>query len=179
MPPGWLLGGVLAVLALAGGVLAGQHWAQPNAARPDTGTHAPGFSLPDTQAAFHSLADHAGDLVLVNFWATWCPPCRKEIPMLIALQTAYAERGFQVLGIALDEAAAVQAYAERVGMNYPALFTGPAEGFDLMDAYGAQLGGLPFNVLVNPQGQIVYRHEGALTRDMLEPLLLEHLPAKG
>lgn len=176
-PGKWLLVLAVAILALAGGVVAGQHWTQRATGPADTA--APAFQLPDTAANMHALADHAGELVLVNFWATWCPPCRKEIPMLIELQQAYGPQGFQVLGIALDEAAAVGDYARRSGMNYPALLAGPAEGFDLMDAYGAQLGGLPFNALVSPQGQIVYRHEGALTREMLEPLLLEHLPVAG
>ena len=165
-----------AIAALAGGVYLQQHLAAQRAGAVATAPSvAPDFSLLDITGAEHSLAKHHNKLVLVNFWATWCPPCREEIPLLIELQAKHADDGFQVLGIALDQADKVASYAEQIGMNYPAIIAPPAQGFDLMDAYGAQVGGLPFNVLVDTKGQIVFRHEGALTRDQLQPLLNQYL----
>ena len=165
-----------AIAALAGGVYLQQHLAAQRAGAVATAPSvAPDFSLLDITGAEHSLAKHHNKLVLVNFWATWSPPCREEIPLLIELQAKHADDGFQVLGIALDQADKVASYAEQIGMNSPAIIAPPAQGFDLMDAYGAQVGGLPFNVLVDTKGQIVFRHEGALTRDQLQPLLNQYL----
>lgn len=168
-----------AIGALAGGVWLQQHLAAQHASVDATApSPAPEFALTDISGQPQSLAAHRGKLLLVNFWATWCPPCREEIPLLIDMQTQHGESGLQVIGIALDQADKVTAYAAQMGMNYPAVIAPPAQGFDLMDAYGAQVGGLPFNVLVDTEGQIVFRHEGALTREQLEPLLQRHLDAQ-
>lgn len=161
--------------ALAGGVVLQQHLASQNAATEAAAAPALDFALADITGAPQSLTAYRGQLVLVNFWATWCPPCREEIPLLIELQAEHAEAGLQVLGVALDQADKVAAYVEQVGMNYPAIVAPPAQGFELMDAYGAKVGGLPFNVLVDGQGQIVFRHEGALTRAQIAPVLTRHL----
>ena len=168
-----------AIAALAGGVFLQQHLAAQRAAvEAQAPTPAPEFALTDINGQPQSLAAHRGKLVLVNFWATWCPPCREEIPLLIDMQAQHGEAGFQVIGIALDQAEKVAPYAAQIGMNYPAVIAPPAQGFDLMDAYGAQVGGLPFNVLVDAGGAIVFRHEGALTREQLEPLLQRYLGAE-
>lgn len=164
-----------AVAALSGGIWLQQHLATQAKEDAAPVAAAVDFALADITGQAQSLAAHRGKLVLVNFWATWCPPCREEIPLLIELQAAHADDGLQVLGIALDQADKVATYVEQVGMNYPAIVAPPAQGFDLMDAYGAQVGGLPFNVLVNAAGQIVYRHEGALTREQIAPVLARHL----
>ena len=165
-----------AIAALAGGVYLQQYLAaQRQATDASAPTPAIDFALTDLDGQPQSLAAHSGKLVLVNFWATWCPPCREEIPLLIELQAEHAESGLQILGIALDQADKVAAYAKQMQMNYPAIIAPPAAGFDLMDAYGAQVGGLPFNVLVNGAGEIVFRHEGALTREQFAPVLTRHL----
>lgn len=166
---------VSAGAALAGGVALQQYLGSVDAETEAPAGPALDFTLADITGEPQSLTAYRGQLVLVNFWATWCPPCREEIPLLIELQAEHAEAGLKVLGIALDQADKVAAYVAQVGMNYPAIIAPPAQGFELMDAYGAKVGGLPFNVLVDGQGQIVFRHEGALTREQIAPVLTRHL----
>ena len=170
---------VLAVVAAALGAFVGTQFKpqQPNTEHNVNKAQAaaPALELPNLSGEPVALADYSGKLVLVNFWATWCPPCRKEIPMLAELQADYADAGFQILGPGLDDRELLAAMAPRLGINYPVLVADPAAGFELMDQFGAQIGGLPFNILVDQQGEIVFRLEGDLKRDEIEPLVRQHL----
>ena len=81
----------------------------------------PEFWLADPQGVRHAIGEWDGKLLVMNFWATWCPPCRHEMPVFMALQKRYASRGVQFLGIAIDDAAKVRAFAAEIGLNYPTL----------------------------------------------------------
>lgn len=165
---------ILIAIAAAVGGFALQRLLQVDtntASAPDGPTALPTFSIPNLGGEPVTPDDFPGRTVLINFWATWCPPCRDEIPELIELQDQYGDEQLQILGIALDDRARVAEYAARMGMNYPVLVVEGAEGFDLMDAYGAQIGGLPFNVMIRPDGTVAMRHEGAVTRQEIESRL--------
>jgi peroxiredoxin len=117
---------------------------------------APAFALTDIRGGKLDLAAYRGKVVLLDFWATWCAPCRTEIPHFISLQDRYGSQGLQVIGISMDDSdkPVKEFYAEHK-MNYPV-----AVGDDkLADAYGGVLG-LPVAFLIDRQGRIVSKHVG-------------------
>lgn len=111
------------------------------------------FALRDLAGKTHSLADYRGKLVLLNFWATWCPPCRKEIPLFIELQRRYQNQGLQIVGISIDNPEAVARYWQEMRINYPLLLADETT-FELMAAYGNRTGGLPYSVLIDANGKV-------------------------
>jgi thiol-disulfide isomerase/thioredoxin len=125
------------------------------------GTPRPEFWLPDPAGVRHGIAEWDGKLLVMNFWATWCPPCLHEIPMFIALQERYGDRGVQFLGVAIDDGDKVRAFAEEIGLNYPTLH-GQLDAIEVMTAYGNKSGGLPYTVVISRAGAIVARHPGVL-----------------
>jgi thiol-disulfide isomerase/thioredoxin len=129
------------------------------------------FDLTDTDGHKHSLAQYKGKWVLVNFWATWCPPCRMEIPDLIAL-AKHDAGNLVVLGIAMDyqDPDKVARFAKSEGINYPIIL-----GTDDTVSQIGRVNGLPTTYLYNPQGKMVAYNVGALTREAVE----NYMAAKG
>lgn len=129
---------------------------------------APSWTLTDLAGKTVSSADYAGKVVVVDFWATWCAPCREEIPGYIALQKKYADQGLVILGVSMDQQGAdvVKPFAENFGINYP-LFMGDAE---LADAFGG-VEYLPTAFLIDRQGQIRHKKIGAMSHEEYEQLL--------
>lgn len=135
----------------------------------------------DLVGGTRSVAEWRGKVVVLNFWATWCAPCREEIPMLIAARERYAGSGVEILGIAIDTAAKVAEYVAQMKIPYPILLAS-ADGLELMRTLGNQASGLPFTVLVDRAGQPVGRKLGALRREDLDSMLaglLAHGPEHG
>src|SRR5581483_2653059 len=125
---------------------------------------APDFVLSDLNGKRLTLAEYKGKVVLLNFWATWCDPCRREIPRFIELQKEYGGRGLQVVGISLDDdAKAVPPFYREYKMNYP-VAVGDAK---LAESFGNILG-LPVNFLVDRDGRIAARHLGEADIPQLE-----------
>jgi thiol-disulfide isomerase/thioredoxin len=122
----------------------------------------PQFQLADRTGQLRSLADWQGKALIVNFWATWCAPCRREIPLLRQLARDHAAEGFQVIGIAVDFRDKVLAYADEMQIDYP-LLIGEQEALDAAAAFGVEAVGLPFTVFSDRQGRIVTSHLGELT----------------
>jgi thiol-disulfide isomerase/thioredoxin len=122
----------------------------------------PQFQLADRAGQMRSLQDWPDRALIVNFWATWCAPCRREIPLLQQLQRDHAAEGFQVIGIAVDFRDKVLAYADEMGIDYP-LLIGEQEALDAAAAFGVATVGLPFTVFSDRQGRIVTAHLGELT----------------
>ena len=167
---------VVAVLgAVAGGFYAwsGQSQAAPEPSRATTdhqsllGQKRPPYTLGDVQGQRVSASSFDGDVVLVNFWATWCSPCRKEMPMLQKLSAAYRDRGLKVVGIALDDVAQARAFAAKLGIDYTIL-VGDADVMAVGIAYGNRAGMLPYTVLIGRDGIVRWTHLGELDRDDLE-----------
>jgi peroxiredoxin len=127
---------------------------------------APAFTLPDVKGAQVSLADLRGKVVLLNFWATWCPPCRREIPDFISLQSQYGAQGLQIVGIGTDEQEKVRAYAEENGMNYPVLFGTD----DVALKYGG-IDAIPTTFVIDREGRIVTKYVGLRSREEFEQVI--------
>jgi thiol-disulfide isomerase/thioredoxin len=127
------------------------------------------FDLVDTNGHKQTLAQYKGKWVLVNFWATWCPPCRVEIPDLIAL-TRNNPKKLVVLGIAMDyqDPKQVSDFVKAKGINYPIIM-----GDDSVVSQIGQVNGLPTTYLYNPQGKMVAYNVGALTREDVENYMAE------
>ena len=118
---------------------------------------APEFALTTLKGQKLDLASYRGKVVLLDFWATWCVPCRSEIPHFVRLQNAYRARGLQIIGISLDDdVAPVRRFYRQFKMNYPVAL-GDAE---LAGRYGGILG-LPVSFLIDRDGRIVSTHKGA------------------
>lgn len=118
---------------------------------------------------------HKGKVVLVNFWATWCGPCVKELPSLIAMQEKYGPQGLQVLGLSIDEVPVTQvaSFAQRNRMNYPVLVVGE----DAMTKWGS-FEAIPMTLLFDRNGKSVWAHEGYASRELFEKHIQAALAAK-
>jgi thiol-disulfide isomerase/thioredoxin len=161
-------------------------WAHPSAARsahpaaakaansPDSGVvlrfakdpmPMPPFLVNDVNGQVISSAALRGKVVIVNFWATWCPPCREEIPELVDLQTRYKDQ-LQIIGVSVDEdvpASAVKHFAEKFAMNFPVVMASPA----LVREYeGASA--LPTNFIINRDGRVVQKHVGVFPEELYD-----------
>lgn len=113
-----------------------------------------------------ALQDLRGRPLLINFWATWCPPCVEELPLLNAFYREHAANGWQILGLAVDKMEPVRAFLARQPLAFPVALAG-MEGLDLSRKLGNQVGGLPFSVLIGADGSILQRKIGKLSeRDL-------------
>lgn len=137
-------------------------------------TYRPGFELPDLAGKMRNLDEWNGNVVVVNFWATWCPPCRREMPDFIELQAMYGSKGLQFIGIALDEAVKVENFIDSMGVEYPILIGGN-KAEEVSAAYGNRFGALPYTALVNRDGMIVATFRGEVSRTQIESLITEYL----
>lgn len=131
------------------------------------GAHRPEFSLPDLDGDPQSISRWKGQVILVNFWATWCPPCRREIPEFVEVYGEHRSDGFVVVGVAVDEREAVRRYVEEMRIPYPQLW-GDADAAELSERYGNRYGALPYSVLIDRSGVVRYIHPGELRRGTLE-----------
>lgn len=111
------------------------------------------FSFPDLDGQVRHMHEWDGQVIMLNFWAPWCPPCKKEIPDFIALQEKYADQGFIVVGVTVDTHENAQLFADSVGINYPILIA-EDEGIELGKHYGNRVGALPFTVFIDREGRL-------------------------
>lgn len=124
------------------------------------------FTVKDIAGKNVHLSQYKGQVVMLNFWATWCGPCRREIPALVALYRDYKDRGFVVLGVSVDsEVPLVKPYARAMKMNYPVLIGAGRKEFS--DAFGPFVG-FPTSVILARDGTVCVRHLGLVSRSLLE-----------
>jgi len=124
------------------------------------------LELPSPTGATLGLRAFHGRPLVVNFWASWCPPCVKEMPDLDRFAKEFAGRGWQVLGIAIDQAEPVQRFLQQTPVSFPIVLAGN-EGLSWVRRLGNPAGGLPFSVQMGADGRIVRRKLGATTFDEL------------
>jgi len=167
---------VVALLGLGGGFILNQWLAQPKLAPAPAvapvmqSEQRPAFTLLDVEDKPRSISDWDGQVILVNFWATWCPPCVREIPAFNKLYETYRDKGFTIIGIALDNKQDVIDFIGPMGVEYPILL-GDQQGIKLTQEYGNRLGVLPFSVIIDRQGQITERHRNEMTFEEAEQLI--------
>ena len=123
------------------------------------------FSLKDINAASVKLSEFKNKVIVLNFWATWCVPCKAEIPDFVDLQTRYGKEGLQVVGVSVDDPlAALTSYTRQVTMNYPVL---QGRGHDaILDAY--LITTVPMTVVIRRDGRVCRTHSGAIAKNALE-----------
>ena len=128
-------------------------------------------SFSDLTDTNRTLRDWQGKVRVVNFWATWCEPCREEIPALQRVQAKFAESGLETIGISIDHADKVQQFARNMAITYP-LLLGDASLIDLARALGNRAGGLPFTLVIDAQGKLLASKLGGITEAQLTEILL-------
>lgn len=155
----WL--GASALAALAGAGLSGCS----RGAEPPAAFWSQSWDKPDGQPL--AAADLRGRPLLVNFWATWCPPCVEELPLLDQFYQSRRAQGWQLLGLAIDQPSAVRTFLARRPLSFPIGLAGLG-GTELSRELGNSNGGLPFSVLFDPAGRLVERKLGRLHAEDLE-----------
>jgi thiol-disulfide isomerase/thioredoxin len=163
-----LLLGVAGIAAAAAGFLAGP--ALLRSGRGGEGELLQSASFPDLEDKTRRLSEWRGKVLVCNFWATWCAPCREEIPMLVAARGKYASRGAEIVGIAIDNGAKVRQFSASFHITYPVLLA-EVNGLDLMRQLGNNGGGLPYTVIADRKGTLVHRKLGALKPGELDAWL--------
>jgi len=144
----------------------------PAASAPETlelANH-PEFTLPDVSGIARNFSEWQGKNRLINFWATWCAPCRREIPLLKAFQDQQSRNGFEVIGIAVDFPEAVAAYAESAQFNYPVL-VGEQDAMAVAESSGIEFIGMPFTMFVASDGEYLSAYIGELHQEHLDTVV--------
>lgn len=158
------------VVALAAGLYFGTRSLAPSAVGDAAATALLGIRLPDASGKEETLGQWKGKVLVVNFWATWCTPCREEMPDFVAAQRDLGGRGLQFVGIAVDEADKVRRFAEEIGLNYPALIGGYG-AIELSQTLGNRVGALPFTVILDRSGKVVHTQLGPLASTKLRSIV--------
>jgi peroxiredoxin len=149
----------------------------PLAPEPDfsvTGQRRPEFSLPDVSGRLRYISEWDGQVLVVNFWATWCPPCLKEVPELVEIQHRFASSGFEVIGIALQKPEELTEFMQAMGMNYTVL-AGEEPVIVIAEKFGNNVGVLPYTAIIDRAGTIVFVRAGPITGEEIEAIITELL----
>jgi len=136
------------------------------------GSTRPEFAMIDINGDMRNISDWEGQVILLNFWATWCTPCLREIPHFIEVQQQLESHGFQIVGIAVDDQDAVREFVDEMSINYP-IMAGEVEAIELSKKYGNSIGGLPYTAFIDRNGIITHTITGELSEERLISILRE------
>ena len=161
----WLYAGVALAAAGGGAVMAWRHL-QPHAQEPGPEANLWGQSFASLEGAPLAMAAFRGRPLLLNFWATWCPPCVEELPLLNRFYGERRAQGWQVLGVAVDQPPAVRKFLEKLPLAYPVAIA-TSGGMQLGRSLGNLQGGLPFTVVFGAEGRIRHRKIGQVRAEDL------------
>lgn len=129
-----------------------------------------GARYADLEGRGRRLLDWKGQVLLCNFWATWCAPCREEVPILVTAKQTWSRSGLEIVGIGVDSAANIREFSKSYRMNYPVLIA-DGTALQLLRKLGNRGGGLPYTVVLDRTGSVTHRHLGAFTEGDLRRLL--------
>lgn len=169
----WITAGAVSVVA-AGAGYGLQAWLGRDAE--SSGTSAAAVEallknpMPDLKGEARTLDSWRGKVLVINFWATWCAPCRKEIPEFIRAQRLRGPRGLQIVGVAFDQPEPAAEFARELNMNYPILIGG-LDTMALMRESGNRAGVLPFTLILDRQSRVVKSHLGVLSEHQIDALI--------
>ena len=169
MRSGWLLASA-ALLALAIGLGFGL-WKTTPGTPEISQDRLYAVKFADLDGKMQQLGNWRGKVLVLNFWATWCPPCREEIPDFVQADAAFRGKGVAIVGIALDERSQVADFAKTFGIQYP-LLLGGMDAYDLAAKLGNTSKGIPFTAIIDRQGKVAYLGVGAVRKKELEKALL-------
>ncbi len=127
----------------------------------------PGFTLKDTDGMVHTSGEWKDKILIVNFWATWCPPCLEEMPTLIDFQTKYSANGVQVIGVAVDNLDQVKSFIATHGINFPVMI-GSDDAIAVAQEMGNRISALPYTAIFDNSGKTLYAQPGKITKEVLE-----------
>lgn len=159
-----------ALAALGAGVWFGRSSLMGPPASGQPATALLGVSLPDPDGREQPLSQWKGKVLVVNFWATWCAPCREEMPMFMRLQQERGAQGIQFVGIAVDSVDKVRQFADELKLNYPTLIGGFG-AMELSKTFGNTIMALPFTVIVDREGRVAHTQLGPLKEPQLSSIL--------
>jgi peroxiredoxin len=171
---------LIAIAGAVGGFLAGG-WLRPlpperiDPKALKVGDNTPSIARPDLDGRTRALEEWRGKLLVLNFWAAWCGPCREEMPLLDQTQRRLAGQGLQIIGVAVDNPAAVREFLDKVPVSYPILIDDPEHGEDLSERFGNSRGVLPYTVLIGRDGRVLARRFGNFSEKSLDQWLSSHL----
>jgi peroxiredoxin len=161
-----LMLGAAGVAAAAAGAVAGALALQSRSGAADLLA----ARYPDLEGRVHRLIDWRGKVLLCNFWATWCAPCREEVPVLVSAKREWGRHGLEVVGIGVDSADKMREFSITHKINYPVLVA-DASALGLVRKLGNRAGGLPYTVVLDATGAVVRRHLGAFSAPDLRKVL--------
>jgi thiol-disulfide isomerase/thioredoxin len=157
---------IAALIALGGGIIARHFLSSPTVQTSQAASPLPDFSFPDVSGKIRHSAEWQGKVRIINFWATWCPPCIEEIPEFIKMQKQYGDKGVQFIGIAIEEREPVADYLKSIAINYPILIGG-IDATALSQQMGNVINAVPFTVVVNREGQIIHQQPGPFSDEQM------------
>jgi thiol-disulfide isomerase/thioredoxin len=171
--PRWLAIASAGVIALGAGAYIARATLDPSSmSKPATALL--GVALPDMEGREQRIDQWRGKVLVVNFWATWCAPCREEMREFIRTQAANGPKGLQFVGIAVDQVDKVQQFAKEIGLNYPALIGGYG-ALELSKSLGNDLMALPFTVVVGRDGTVAHTQLGPIKQAKLDSIVAKLL----
>ena len=156
-----LYAGIGAAAAIGGAAVAIREWKGTDSGRVDSSLWTASFDAPSGSPL--AMQAFRGKPLVLNFWATWCPPCVDEMPLLDAFSRQNASRSIQVVGLAIDQPSAVRAFLQRTPVSYPIGLAGLG-GTELSKMLGNETGGLPFTIVVGADGTVVQRRMGRVSQ---------------